>query len=225
MVDNRKKNEMTQTIVLYQFWRSSASWRVRWALGIKNIPFESVPIDITAGQQFTEEHRERNPVGHVPALFIDGRCLAESVAIIEYLNERFPEPNLFPTDLWARARVRQLIELVNAGIQPLQNLIAQHKHSSDLAEQREFAKFFNVRGLTAIERLLTTMKFELGDGPFAAGNLFTAAELFLIPQVATARRFGIDLSLYPRLLTIEANALATPHAKAALPENQPGAPK
>ena len=94
---------------LYQFWRSSASWRVRWALAIKGIPFTSVPVDLGAGAQLAPEHRARNPMGHVPALFIDGRTLAESVAILEYLEETRRASPLYPKDHGARARVRQVV--------------------------------------------------------------------------------------------------------------------
>ncbi len=210
---------------LYQFWRSSASWRVRWALAIKGIPFTSVPVDILHGEQVGPEHKARNPMGHVPALFIDGRTLAESVAILEYLEETRPATPLYPKDHGARARVRQVVELVNSGIQPLQNLVVMGRHSTDPEEQREFARFFNVRGLAACEALLATIADEIpGEGSFAVGGALTAADVFLVPQIATARRFGVDLAPYPRLLAVEAAAMATEHALGALPERQPGAP-
>jgi maleylacetoacetate isomerase len=233
--------------ILYQFWRSSASWRVRWALAVKRIPFRSVIVDILGGEQLSAEHRARNPMTHVPALFIphpaagpgagvEGRTLAESVAILEYLEETQPEPALYPKDPWARARVRQVVELVNSGIQPLQNLVTQARHSKDPEEQLAFARFFNERGLAAAEALLGTIAREIPVtmGPqaapspsngFAVGSSLTAADLFLVPQMATARRFHLDLDRYPRLLAAEAAALATEHAASALPERQPGAPQ
>lgn len=210
---------------LYHFWRSSASWRVRWALAIKGVPFTSVMIDLLAGEQLTDEHRAKNPMGHVPALVIDGRVLAESVAILEYLEETRPEPALYPRDPWQRARVRQVIELVNSGIQPLQNLITLGRHSKDAAEQRAWGHFFNDRGLAACEALLASIDREIpGARRFSIGDTLTAADLFVAPQVATARRFGVDLERFPRLLAVESAAFATPHAAAALPDNQPGAP-
>src|SRR5262249_23703945 len=139
---------------LYQFWRSSASWRVRWALAIKGIPFTSVPVDIPRGEQLTPEHRARNPMGYVPALWIDGHTLAESVAIVEYLEETRRASPLYPADPWARARVRQVVELVNAGVQPLQNTIVITRHSSDADEQKAWIRFFNERALSAAEALL-----------------------------------------------------------------------
>ena len=140
-------------------------------------------------------------MGHVPALWIDGRTLAESVAILEYLEETRPAPPLYPKDHWARARVRQVVELVNAGIQPLQNTSVQKHLSPDPAVQAEWTRFFNVRGLAAAEALLGTIAGEIpGAGHFAVGGALTAADVFLVPQVATARRYGVDVAAYPRVL-------------------------
>jgi len=211
--------------ILYQYWRSSASWRARWALAIKRVPFTTVPVDIVAGEQLTDEHRARNPMAHVPALWIDDHCFAESVAILEYLEETRPEPALYPRDPWPRARVRQVVELINSGIQPLQNLIVQGRHAKDPEEQKAWSRFFNDRGILACEALLGAIAAEIpGSGGFCVGSSLTAADLFVVPQVATARRFGVDFTRCPRLLAAEAAALATEHAASALPENQPGAP-
>jgi maleylacetoacetate isomerase len=211
--------------ILYQYWRSSASWRVRWALAIKGIPFTSVMVDILNGEQVGAVHKARNPMAHVPALFIDGRTLAESVAILEYLEETRPATPLYPKDHGARARVRQLVEMVNAGIQPLQNLVVYKRHSPDAEEQKAWSRFFNERGLAACEALLGTIADEIpGEGGFAVGGALTAADVFLVPQIATARRFGVDVAQYPRLSAVEAAAMATEHYRGALPENQPGAP-
>lgn len=210
--------------ILYQYWRSSASYRVRWALAKKGIPFESVPVDLLAGAQRSDEHLSRNPMGHVPALFIDGHLLAESVAILEYLEETRPEPPLYPKGALQRARVRQVVELIASGVQPLQNLIVLGKVSKDPAEQRAWAAFFNERALVACESLLRRIDEELGAGRFAVGDTLTAADLFLVPQVGAARRFGVEVSKFPRVLAAEAAALADPHAQGALPEAQPGAP-
>lgn len=211
---------------LYHYWRSSASWRVRWALAVKQIPYQSVMVDIVHGEHLGPEHRKNNPMTHVPALHIDGRTLAESVAILEYLEETRPDPALYPRDPWQRARVRQVIELVNAGIQPLQNLVTLGRHSSDPEAQKAWGRFFNDRGLTACEALLAQIAEEIpGRSGFAVGGAFGAADLFVVPQVVTARRFGVDVSAFPRLLACEAAGLSQPHAAPALPENQPGAPR
>src|SRR5947208_539183 len=139
--------------ILYHYWLSSSSWRVRWALAIKGVPYRSEMIDLRAGEQHRPEHRARNPLGYVPTLRIDGHTLGESVAIIEYLDERFPDPPLYPRDPWRRARVRQLVELVNSGIQPMQNLTVLQRISPDRAAQTEWARHFNERGMAACESL------------------------------------------------------------------------
>lgn len=209
---------------LYHFWLSSASWRVRWALAVKGVAFESVMVNIRGGEQHGDAHRARSPLGLVPALTVDGRTLAESVAIIEWLEETVPEPPLFPRDPWALARVRQVVELVNASVQPLQNLAVIGFHSTDPEQQKRFAHHFNQRGMKALERLLALTEGEFG-GRFSVGDSLTAADLFVVPQASAARRFGVDLAPFSRVRAVEAAALATPHAEGAKPEHQPGAPE
>src|SRR5262245_39407649 len=136
-------------MVLYQFWASSSSWRIRWALRVKGVDFEQISVDLRGGAQNLPEHRARNPMGYVPALFVEGRTLAESVAILEWLEETYPEPPLYPRDPWLRARTRQLVELINAGTQPLQNLAVVDRHSDDKAERKGWMAHFNQRGLDA----------------------------------------------------------------------------
>lgn len=210
---------------LYHFWRSSASWRVRWALAIKGIPFESVIVDLLGREQREALHRTRNPIGHVPVLEIDGRYLGESMAILEWLEETHPTPALLPRDPWERARVRQLCELVNAGIQPLQNLtVLDRVSATDHDARTAWSAVFNERGLAAFEALLTAWDAER-PGPFCWGTTLGAADLFLVPQVYGARMWGVDVARFPRVLAAEQAALATPHASGARPENQPGAPR
>jgi maleylacetoacetate isomerase len=210
---------------LYQFWRSSASWRVRWALAVKGVRFTSISVDLSQGAQFEGAHVEKSPMARVPVLVVDGRSLVESVAILEYLEETIGTPRLYPQDPWLRARVRQVVEVINAGIQPLQNLAVLARHSEDREQQRAFAKHFNQKGLAAVERMLADIaKEHPGPGRFAVGDTLTAADLFLVPQVEAARRYGADPSALPRVLAAEAAALATEHAEGALPKNQPGAP-
>jgi maleylacetoacetate isomerase len=190
------------------------------------VAFERVAVNLLDKTQMSDEHRRRNPVGHVPALEVSpGKFLAESVAIIEWLEETVPTPQLFPQDVWARARVRQVVELVNAGVQPLQNLVVLDKVSSVAEEKFKWSKFFNERWLLAAEKLLLQIDQELGEGRFAVGDSLTVADLFLVPQLSAARRFGADVASCPRLLRAEASALATPHAHDAKPESQPDAPR
>ncbi len=176
-------------------------------------------IDLASHEQIDPAHRARNPAGFVPALDIDGHVLAESVAILEYLEETRPEPALYPREPWLRARVRQLVETVNSGVQPMQNLIVQRRHSADADEQKVWSVFFNQRGMQVLEDLMHRIDREIGRvGRHAVGDTLTAADLFLVPQVYSARRFGVDLAPFPRVLAAEAAALATEHASGAIPE-------
>lgn len=214
---------MTQP-TLYQFWRSSSSWRVRWALLHKGLEFDVVSVDLAAGEQLSPEHLARNPLGRVPALTIDGRCLSESIAILEYLEERFRAPPLLPKDPWARARVRQLMEYINSGIQPFQCPVCVNR-ARDTPEQRaEWSRYFNERGLAAFEQMLSVIAAEGLGGRFCVGDELSAADILLCTQVWSARRFDADLSAMPRVLAIFDEAMKTPHAERARPENQPGAP-
>jgi maleylacetoacetate isomerase len=202
-------------ITLYHYWRSSSSWRVRWALAHKKIPFEAVPVNLLQGEQHQPEHRSRNEVGYVPVLQIDGHLLAESVAICEYLEETRPEAPLLPGTPYLRARMRQLVELVNADTQPLQNLLVLHRVGEG---KKEWAQFFIQRGLTAVEAALRSLRAEGHQGPFALGESLSLADLYLTPQLYNARRFEVDLTPFPLALQAEAAALATASGRASHPD-------
>jgi maleylpyruvate isomerase len=215
------------TIRLYNYWRSSASWRVRIALYFKGIPFEYVPVHLARGEQHSDAHRARNPMAQVPVLEIelDGtrRLLGQSLAILELLEERLPDPALLPKDPFLRARARELAEMVNAGIQPHQNLTPM-KRIDALAEGAgaAHARHFNEVGLAALEERVreTAGRFCVGDQP-------TFADLCLVPQIYSARRFGVsDLEARcPTLLRIEAACNALPAFQEAHPDRQPDAPR
>jgi maleylacetoacetate isomerase len=211
--------------LLYQFWRSSASWRVRWALLVKGIPFDVYTVDLLSGEHLAGAHRTRSPIGTVPALQLGDRFLTESVAIVELLEQLVPAPPLYPHDPWLRARVRQVVELINSEIQPLQAPSVRDEARGDQAGRAEWVRRFNQRGLAGVEQLLRTIDAEQGPGTFAVGGALTAADLFLVPQLEHARRFEVDLSAFPRLLAAERAALASEHGAAARPELQPGAPR
>ncbi len=210
-------------LVLYTYWRSSSSYRVRFALAVKKLAYQSVPVNLREGEQHSEEHRARSPTGYVPCLFIDGRPVVESVAIIELLDELYPDPPLFPRDPWGRARVRSLVEVINAGTQPLQNLVVLDRVGTEAAARKAWAQHFNARGLAAVERLMMLHEKEGVDGRFVYGDSLTAADIFLVPQMYSAQRFGVDLSPYPRAVAAAEAALATEAAQAAMPERQPDA--
>jgi maleylpyruvate isomerase len=210
----------TPRLVLYAYWRSSASYRVRLAIAAKQARYEYVPVNLAQGDQRREEHLARNPFGYVPCLEIDGRRFVESVAILELIDDLFPEPRFYPRDPFARARVRALVEAINAGVQPLQNLVVLERVSSDPAAQKEWAGYFNVRGLGALARMVFANDREGATGRFLSGDSLTAADLVLVPQLYAARRLGVDLSAWPRLLAAEEATLALPGMKDAAPSMQ-----
>lgn len=216
-----------QKPILYTFWRSSCSWRVRWALAIKGIEAETRHVDILNGGQDDPSFRALNPMGYVPALVLGDKALVESIAIVEHLDELVQDPIFYPKDAWLRARVRQLVSLVATGIQPLQNTNVLARVDKDRGPASvAWAAHYNERGLAAYEKMLGIIHQETGSkGPWSVGDGLTAADIFLVPQVYSARRFKVDVSKFPRVLAAEAAALAEPHAEAAKPENQPDHPK
>jgi maleylacetoacetate isomerase len=208
-------------LVLYTYWRSSSSYRVRIALGLKGLPYESIPINLLEGEHEREEHKKRSPTGYVPCLFIDGRPMVESVAIIELLEDLFPTPALLPKDPWNRAQVRALVEVINADTQPLQNLNVLVRASDDPNVRKEWARHFIARGLSAFEALMATYEAQGIDGKYAYGDTLTMADVYLVPQMYNAQRFGVDLTPYPRACAAADAALASDAAQAAVPERQP----
>jgi maleylacetoacetate isomerase len=229
-------------IELFTYWRSSCSHRVRILLALKGVEYRAHFVNLLASEQRTEDFRKKNPLGHVPALVVDGEVFIESVAIGELIEELFPEPTLLPRGAQDRARVRALVEVINAGIQPLQNLIVIEKvqalakegasldggapRDGDGGEQarKDWLTFFVGRGMDALERLMEHHA-ELGvDGPYAYGNALTLADACLVPQVAAARRFGIDLSRTPRVTAAADAAERDPRVASAAPARQPDAP-
>jgi maleylpyruvate isomerase len=206
-------------LVLYGYFRSSCSYRVRLALAIKGVAYESIAVNLLAGEQQSDEHVRRSPTGYVPCLVVDGRPFVESVAIIELLDELFPSPPLYPKEPFERARVRAMVEVVNAGIQPLQNLVVLARVSADPAARKEWGAHHNARGLASLARMVD----ERPRGPFCDGERLSAADLMLVPQLYSARRFGVDVAAWPRLLAAEAATLALPRITEATPEKQPDA--
>jgi maleylacetoacetate isomerase len=210
-------------LVLSNYWRSSCSYRVRIALGHKGIAYEPVFVDLLAGEQSARANKERNPIGHVPTLTIDGVPYVESVAIMELLEELYPQPPLLPASPHGRARVRGLVETINAGIQPLQNLTVLDRVGDAKTEQDKrvaWMKHFIPRGLAAFEALVARAEMDGVTGPFSFGEAFSMADACLIPQVYAARRVGVDLTAFPRILRADAAASELPFVVAARPEAQ-----
>lgn len=211
---------------LYTFFRSSASYRVRIALNIKGIRYEQVPIHLRrgGGEQFAASYKSIHPQALVPALEDSGRILTQSLAIIEYLDERYPNPPLLPRESADRALVRSMALVIACEIHPIQNLRVlahlrhQLKHSEE--EANAWARHWIDLGLSALEQMVLAAPKR---GKFCFGDTPTVADICLVPQLANARRFGCDLSPYPTLLAIESNCISLPAFASAAPEKQPDA--
>jgi maleylpyruvate isomerase len=210
---------------LYGYWRSSSTWRVRIGLGLKGLAWEHAIVNLLADEQWSEAHRARSPLAQVPVLEIeeDGRTLrlVQSMAILEWLDERFPDPPLLPPDLDGRARVRALAEHVNSGIQPLQNSLTLRMLKEKLpGYDREWARFHIANGLAALERAAG----DGGAGRFCHGDSPGLADCYLVPQLGNARRFEVDLAPYPLLRRIDGACASLAPFQAAHPERQPDVP-
>jgi maleylpyruvate isomerase len=213
-------------VKLFNYWRSSSSYRVRLALAHKGLAYEYVAVNLLEGEQHRAPQRTRNPSGMVPVLeVLDGgrlRHLGQSVAICEYLEERFPSVPLLPRDALDRAQVRSLVESINSGLQPLHNTsVLAHVKEALHADPRAWAEHFVQLGLAALEAQASRTA-----GRFLVGEAFTLADCFLVPQLYAARRFAsFDAAAYPTLARVEASCLTTPAAAAAHPDAQPDAVK
>ena len=204
-------------IVLYDYWRSSASYRVRIALQTLGLAYESVPIDLLASAHKDPSYLKINPQGLVPSLRIDGRTLTQSLAIIEYLAETRPEGRFLPDTAAGRQRVRALSYAVAMDIHPICNLHVV-SHVARLAGKESARKEWMIKfigsGLHALEQMLD----DPAAGRFCFGDTPTMADFCLVPQVYNARRWGIEMSPFPRVARIGDECNALPAFKAAHPD-------
>jgi maleylpyruvate isomerase len=209
-------------IRLYSYWRSSSSWRVRIALHHKALPFEYAAIHLLKGEQSAPGYAEKSDTGTVPLLEIDEggqlQRISQSVAIIEYLEERFPNPSLLPRTALHRALARQLAETVNSGIQPFQNLMVLNQVEAMGQDKKAWAQLWIARGLEALEKTIART-----HGRYSVGDEVSIADAYLIPQLYSARRFHVDVNPYPTLLAVESACAALPAFQAAHPDRQPDA--
>jgi maleylacetoacetate isomerase len=188
-------------VILYDFWRSSASYRVRIALNLAGIDYTSVPVDLTKGDHKSKEHIKRNPQGFVPALHIDGCLLTQSLAIAEYLHETRPGLNFLPADPAERGRVRAIAYAIAMDIHPICNLgVVNHvmdiTGGGDPVRLAWMQKFIG-EGLAAVEAMLQST-----PGPLCFSDTPTLADICLVPQVYNARRWEVDLSQFQRILDV-----------------------
>jgi maleylpyruvate isomerase len=209
-------------VKLHGYFRSSASWRVRIALNLKGLSAGHLPHHLRRGEQRDPAYLAINPQGLVPALQDDGGAiLTQSLAIIEWLDETHPEPPLLPNDPWRRAKVRAFALAIACDIHPLQNtkVLARLRQLGHAEPQvAEWAGWAIGEGFAACETLIAAE-----PGPFCFGDVPTIADLCLVPQLANARRFRVDVQPFPRLLRAEAAAKNIQAFADAAPERQPDA--
>jgi len=212
---------------LYGYWRSSAAYRVRIALNLKGLTYDSVPVHLVrdGGEQFSAEFAQLNPQSRVPVLMHGNRIFAQSLAIIEYLDETWPTPPLMPMSLRDRARVRAIAQLIACDIHPLSNVSVLRFLETVWAvprpERDEWIRHWIREGFQALELLLAQSP---STGAYCEGDMPSLADCCLIPQVYNAHRYGLDMSALPTIERINATCLQLPEFDLARPEAQPDAP-
>jgi len=209
-------------ITLHGYWRSGASWRVRIALNLKAREYRDVAHDLRRGEQADAAYCAINPQAMVPALIVDDAVFTQSLAMLEWLEERYPDPPLLPADPTARAHVRGIALTVACDLHPLGNLRVLNSLRQDLGADEDQVRAWIARwaapGFAAIETLIARH-----GGRFAYGDTPTIADCCLIPQIYAARRFGVDLKDFPRIRAIDAHCAHLPAFERAHPANQPDA--
>lgn len=211
------------SLTLHGYWRSSAAYRVRIALSLKGLEYRQVAHDLRTGAQCDAEYRVLAPMGLVPALDAgDGQVLTQSLAILEWLEERYPDPPLLPDDMSTRAAIRAMTSIIACDIHPINNLRVLKVLREELAAGEDVVRDWIARwigeGFIALETMVSQHghRFCFADAP-------TLADCCLVPQIYNARRFGVALHAYPTLLRIEANCQALDAFARAAPEVQPDA--
>lgn len=206
---------------LFTYFRSTSSYRVRIALALKGLDYQALPVNLLEGEHRADDYRAVNPQGRVPALRTDsGEVLVQSPAIIEYLEEVYPQPALLPAAPEARAKVRGVAALIGCDIHPLHNVsvlnqLRQLGH--DEGQVNQWIGHWIGQGLVAVEQLI-------GDNGFCFGETPGLADLYLIPQLYAAERFNVELTVYPRIRRVAALAQQHPAFVQAHPAQQPDTP-
>jgi len=211
--------------ILYSYFRSSASYRVRIAMNLKQIAYEYRAVHLlnNGGEQHKDDYRQLNPSAQVPTLIHGDRVIGQSMAIIDYLDQVRPEPKLFPADAYQRALVIQACEIVNSGAQPLHNLNVlqelEKSFSAGDAQKSEWSSHWIARALEALENLVAKRA-----GDYAFGNQVTAADCFIMPHLANADRYKVPLATYPTLSRLRGTYEKNPAFQKAAPAAQPDTP-
>nr|WP_314541663.1 maleylacetoacetate isomerase [uncultured Massilia sp.] len=211
---------------LYTYFRSSAAYRVRIALNLKGLAYDAIPVHLLrgGGEQLKDEYTRINPSGLVPTFQDDYITLTQSMAILEYLDDEYPEVPLLPKDAMGRARVREIAQIIACDIHPVNNLrvLRYLVHDLGLSEEvkKAWYRHWLVGGLEILEKHLAR---DPSAGPLCHGYLPTIADCCLVPQIFNAQRHGIDVSVYPNIARINAACVEIPAFVAAHPSNQPDA--
>lgn len=215
------------TIKLYSYWRSSACYRVRIALNLKRLAYQTLPVHLVrdGGEQHTDSFKTINPQEMIPVLMHGGRMLRQSMAIIDYLDETWTTDLLVPSIARDRQRVRAIAEMICCDIHPISNLrVMQYLEANFGASQEQrdaWTRHWVGVGFSALEKVLEDNP---STGSFCEGDLPTLADCCLVPQVYNAKRFDVDMTPFPNIARINATCLSLPEFEAARPENQPDAP-
>ncbi len=208
-------------LILHSAWRATGPYRVRIGLALKGLAYDYVPVDLVAGQQHSDAFRAINPLGLTPALIADGRVMTQSLSILEWLEEVVPTPAILPQGPADRATVRAMADIIACEIHPL-NVPRVAKALADLgvpdAERLAWLRHWMVEGFSALEPMIARH----GAG-FAFGDAPTLADCCLIPQVYSARRYGVDLAAFPAIVAVDKHAASHPAFAAAHPDRQPDA--
>mmetsp|Transcript_58256 Transcript_58256/g.66491 ORF Transcript_58256/g.66491 Transcript_58256/m.66491 type:complete len:216 (-) Transcript_58256:113-760(-) len=208
-------------VVLFSYWRSSCSWRLRIALNMKGIEYEYKGVHLVkdGGEQHNEEYKKMNPAGLVPTLCIDGHTLTESIAVMEYLDETRTENPLLPKDSYKRMQARQLCQIINSGTQPIQNLRILQKIEGELGgDKMKWGREAIENGLKTFEETLKNTR-----GKYCVGDEVTMADICLVPQLYNAGRFSVDMTQFPNINEVHENLKVLKAFEDAIPENQPDA--
>lgn len=210
---------------LYNFFRSGTSHRTRIVMNLKGLDYDYIAVSLAKEEHLQPAFKALNPQGFVPVLEADGQLLFQSPAIIEWLEERYPDPALLPKDPFERAHVRALAAMVGCDIHPINNRrilqYLRHELHQDEAAVLKWCNEWITEGFTALEQLLSEDNHRQG---FCFGDKPTLADAYLIPQIESAKRFEVDLSPYPLIREVEATCMQLPAFIEAAPMTQPDAP-
>jgi len=208
--------------VLFSYWRSSCSWRVRIALQIAGIEVEQKAVHLVkdGGEQLKPDYSDKNPMQQVPTFVTKGTRITQSMSIMEYINDIKPAANLLPKDPLMKAKVRMICEIINSGIQPIQNLCVMKMYSQLQEAKMAWSKYWIDKGFVALEKELKNTA-----GTRCVGDQVSLADCCLVPQVYNAKRFSVDMTKFPTITRIHASLEQLPEFQAAHPSQQPDCPE